>query len=93
MENREEYLSLLMKLVSNGRLWENFRDCKLIYYRDCDCNAVKNLTVIDDVVFYGLKDYPPMSNLPDGFFLIKDKFENQAYVLEHLPITSQTDAY
>lgn len=89
MESRGEYLSLLMKLVNRDRLWRTFEECKLIYCSYGSLNSVKGITCIEGVIFCGLRDYPDNHDLQDGFFFIKDKFENRAYVLEHLP-TIQT---
>lgn len=78
-----------MKLVNRDRLWNVFGECKLFYVSYGSLNSSKNLSCIEGVIFWGLQDYPNVHYLQDGFFFIKDKFENQACVLEHLP-TIQT---
>lgn len=78
-----------MKLVNRDRLWGVFGECKLFYVSYGSLNSPKYISCIEGVIFCGLQDYPNVHNLQDGFFFIKDKFENRAYVLEHLP-TIQT---
>lgn len=86
--NQEEYLSLLLKLVSSYYSSYSTRsDSKLLYkingYRSFDpC-----LNGIDGKIFIGLNGYSTYSeDVPSGFFFIEEKFTNGAMLVSLLKI-------